>query len=366
MFWIIAGLVFVAFFFATCVCCGCDLFTENFDTAGTTISGWTEESGSWEVGASPTLLETSDADAVLVCGTALPTSSYTVKMGLNTLPVNDYARIYIRTDSSNYLVAEYRRQHHVKLFSCTGGVETLLSHVEQSGSFYTHMWLCCDLDSGVVSAAVAGTSGTGGISPDSTAAAGGWAVARTTPSGTELAVGTGPTITSAIKIGSVSVHRFSGTCSQCFVCCGSSSYPAEEIQVDVSGLGSTGAGTCADCSVLDGTYILTYQGRGGLGVDMPYGCLWMVEDSPGCSVDYIVLIEDAFHPSGSEHRLYFVDGVYGVSINAVKYFLVEGVGSDDNRICTGDESVGFVEKAHGFAELCRGSGMTATVTMTIL
>ncbi len=354
MFWIIAGLVFVAFMMAGawCSCCGCAIIQDDFTRSNGTDMGtdWTEEAGSWEI--STNRAATASSDAILVHGTAITVDDFVVQASVSSSSGNPSARLYVREDADNYICGEYKWDSGVSLWILKifervgGGAETELMRVNAAGTvFGSHhsLRLYIDKTNGVVVFTQAeGLLDSVPVVPSSTTNLGTVIVYKAV-AGTEIAIGTG-TVTGGItvRLDDFRVHPKTVSCGEQIHCCTTQGlYPPEEIQVEITDMvdGGFGAGTCPTCSVFNGTYTLQLRGRYGAWKSANLdGCVWAYE-LPGtdCSVNWIAVYEST-HPTTRALGVYLIRTSANLGENT-EVSIQQFTNTDNSRICAGDTMV---------------------------
>lgn len=303
-FWIVAGLGVVAFFFVTCACCAsCELFNDLFNRANGTAIGadWAEEAGDWEI--SGNALRTSSSNAVAVLGTPITHDNYVITAKVKTLSASDPLRIMIREDANNYVLCEVQSHitstsltdRYLRIATVAAGVETEQVRVGLPHPYAPFDLEVCVYSEGQVQVRVFGNGNTPAQ-----------ALAFITPAGQQIAVGTGASIGSMVELDQLLIRRRETGCTNCQKCCAPiwiddinpvDTNPAEEMQVEVSGLSHTGTG-CTSCSSLNGTYVLTFRGEGYtfarvVGDPGLVGCYYSLElDESVCSAKWAFLVQD--------------------------------------------------------------------------
>lgn len=343
MFWIIAGLVFVGFFFATCVCCGCTQFEDLFTRSDSTSIGtdWTEEAGSWEINGNE--LRTTSANSIAVYANEPSTDSYTVQVEFESAQNNGTFRIYARQDDENYLCGEVKcgTGGYTKLISCVAGVETTVAEIGNGDSPF---WLrfCVDNDAGVTAFATIPVSGS------STGPVNNVVVYQGLPPGKQIAIGVGATLHTSgnVDVESFVIQNYTSACPDCYFAC-SGVWPRFEVQVELAGFDGTGAGTCNTCDTLHGTYTLTLQGKGrandyGFGGNMIY-----MLNIPGstCGIECIYLTVNSNFGTNNELRIFITQNPWGSGPSILAYTDIQsGYIADpavpNNNACTEGANTG--------------------------
>lgn len=149
MWWIIAGLVFVAFFAAGCACCGCPLFSDTFVRSDSTDLGssWTEVSGDWSI--SSNMLTTSSTNALVIASQDVGPESGIVSVTLNSkVATRRIAKIIgAYVDSDNYIFGEldFTRDpttwdvtEKIRLYERVSGSNTLIAEMDRQ--FQDHLF----------------------------------------------------------------------------------------------------------------------------------------------------------------------------------------------------------------------------------
>lgn len=293
-FWIVVGLGVMAFFAAGCACCGCTIASDDFNRSDSASIGsdWTEDSGTWEIYSN--YLRLTSASGVVTYNTAIIDDDiyiqHSCSQPLASPSSNNMSgtfRIYLKTDANNYVVGELsrvsgRQDAWVRVYQCIAGTETKISEVVTAFvNNVTALRLCVDQTEQVVVFQ---------ISPGSSTSV--QAVARCSGTFGDTVTLEASGLVDYYRVDSFVVGRLSDVCENCEACCDAAPYPPEEVQVEVSGL--TGdAANCTDCSLLDGTYTLTYQGRGfGSYASTPIeGCVWKVDIDSYCGAKTLAMYQ---------------------------------------------------------------------------
>jgi len=135
----------IAFLLPSCSCCvttvACTAVTDSF--TGTTITGWTQVSGTWSQSGT---LTTSSTSAIIINNTSPPVSSGVVQVKVASPDGTTRSKLRIigaYTDSSNYLYAELDIEKNsifleanatLSLYEMSGGTPTLLETASQNRS----------------------------------------------------------------------------------------------------------------------------------------------------------------------------------------------------------------------------------------
>jgi len=275
---------------ANCNICN-DAFTlsDGTDVSTGTACGYTEVSGDWSIASSR--LEVASSSAILSIN-AETTGNNLLLVKSNISDVNKAARlIFDFVDSDNYLCGEF-----VCLFSGwitpriirrTAGVETILATgVVFSAGTWT---LAACYHSSTGRFAVSSHTGFGTlkntlecmIDCDATINSG------------ALAIGSGPSLPSAIWFDDIDVDHTTaagGNCNVCLKCDKCTTDFDGEQNVSIANFGGAAPPCCATCSDLDGDYVLTYHGytRFQFGASNSYVCVWAYEfPAPVCGYRFI-------------------------------------------------------------------------------
>ncbi len=270
MFWIIAGLVFVAFFFATCVCCGCIYYSYHSQTSTTDLSdGWTEVSGSWATDG--LYITTTDTNAILIHNEETPSEGGYMIVGFiapssyvssGNRSGSDKLRIFFNyVDTNNWHCLEFGDV--TKLIKKTSGTEVTVAQLDSEATVTPAR--ICIRDSGLVTWS------------DTTHIHHAFASYTTFHSGgKKWGFGSGDTNAGGVFVNMPAVSRYNGglvtpddtqdgTCQGCGVCVGCQYYgspldddPPEQVQIEITAFPNGTTGTT--CPNLEGTWIADYRG----------------------------------------------------------------------------------------------------------
>lgn len=270
MFWIIAGLVFVSFFFVTCVCCGCVIYNFNSQTTTTDLSSdWSEVSGGWATDG--TYITTTDTNAILIHNQETPSEGGYMISGLFTPSTyvssgnrsgSDKLRIFFNyVDTSNWHCLEFGDV--TKLIKKTSGSEVTVAQLDSEASATPAR--ICIRDSGLVSWT------------DSSQLHHAFASYTTFHTGgKKWGFGSGDTNAGGVFVNMPAVVRYNGglltpadtqdgACQGCGVAAACQYYgatldddPPEQVQIEITAFPNGTTGTT--CPNLEGTWIADYRG----------------------------------------------------------------------------------------------------------
>lgn len=360
---IAVGLGIAAFFAAGCACCGCVIASDTFSRSDSTNIGsdWSEDAGTWEI--SSNTLKLTSASGSVTYQTPITEADIYIQHSLSQPAASPSSnnltgtfRLYLKDDASNYVVGELsrvfgRQDAHLRVYRATSGTEVKLSEVMvQFVNNITSLRLCIDSSSGVVTFQ---------------ASADYRAVAYTSAPFGEDVVLEASGLIDPLTIDNFEVGRLSASCTQCGTCCDTAQYPPHELQVEVSGLTSDAA-NCADCSSLDGTYTVEYQGVGFGAYNngaAPVGCLWKCDLDTYCGVKTLAVWRDnvtGWHSAG------FFDNNWGGDWTGVQRQRFYDDAS--TYLCNESEVVCDLPVNEGLNSraLCRVTFVTGTFTLTPL
>lgn len=300
MWWIIAGLVFVGFFFATCVCCACVIYTFNSQTTTTDLSSdWSEVSGGWATDG--TYITTTDTNAILIHNQETPSEGGYLLGGLFTPSTyvsignrsgSDKLRVFFNyVDTNNWHCLEFGDV--TKLIKKTSGSEATVAQLDSESSSLPSR--ICVRDSGLVV-----------WNNDQINHA--WATYTTLHSGgKKWGFGTGDTNAGGVFVNMPSVSRYNaglvtptttqdGSCPPCGVSSGCRYYgspldddPPQFVQVEIISIPNGTSGTT--CDALDGTtWICEYRGSWQ---STSSRSRWVADISSGGAEDFKKMVVDS-------------------------------------------------------------------------
>jgi hypothetical protein len=260
------ALPLVAFGVCWWPCCGtpppdCTVFEDNFDRSDSTNLGsdWTETTGNSTITSNA--LRFTTTNAVATCNTNSPNASRSIKADFSGSATNNIGRIVIGTHKIEVKCSA--TTGFIRLINPVGSVsESSATNLNFPVATSTPVVVCYDAALGIISASVPSVAGCSFTATGETVV------------GLTNGLGTGGTVSGSVSWDNFELLDINDDCScelgdRTFGCpdCIDKISPLY-MQVDVSGVTNDG---CTNCSSLNGTYILPYDGI------YEGGCNWVLD-----------------------------------------------------------------------------------------